>query len=350
MIGPLHPDSMAIRGVAGLVQYGRTDSRGELLLSGIMRGSLLVTLLSPVDEGISPPGRPFVVEGDGQILEFQLEVGGPSVEFVPVVGRISPIPAFRGVALLSLSEPLPHPMDGREMRALGIATSLVSGVEVVGGAFRARMNPHFPYLAIRIDDELGLYDNAGYLVSIGGLWRADLVIPTFRDKREAKLIVTAPTDYMDSLRLQVIWRDRGRLGSHDKYAVVGREVPITWPGTADRVWVIATARSNGGPLAALMEPQADLTNSLSLEVMPEVRVINTEGLEGFVALTPEGIGERKWVSLESLGNRSLPLFGSGRYEFAGMVDGKVRTQIVTVVSGRFVPVLELDARTVLSGQ
>jgi hypothetical protein len=243
-------------------------------------------------------------------------------------------------------------MDGREIRAGGIKSAIITDTQAIGSGYSARMHPDFRYIVISVSPEgadNSVYDNAGYLVKIGDSWRADLVQPVAKqDRVTARAVVSAAqAPGAHSPRLLVLWTERGRVMSTHVAVTLEQETKIDWPRAAERVWLIASAGMANREAACIAEPQAGKTTVLLLRQMPVVTV-SAEGLEGRVALTPEGIPEREWVSVASATQpgRLRPV-GAGRYEFAGIdAAGRVRTKVVIVPAGQ--PELRLDANEVLA--
>lgn len=98
-------------------------------------------------------------------------------------------------------------------------------------------------------------------------------------------------------------------------------------------------------MAGFVEPEAGKSYSIPLFRMPEVRLLNADGMSGRVSLAPKGLTPREW---SRLGGGTPKLAGAGIYEFSGMDDaGRIRSIDVIVRPGG--ATLDLDAKSVLSG-
>jgi hypothetical protein len=338
----------------GATRYVTTNERGEAVVAGISPGPLRIGPLPHFGDGVSFSTQAFTITQDSQTIRFSMpRVKGVHPEYVAVTGRIIPAPATTFLRIMAVDRPLPHPMDGREIRDSGIKSAIVSDTQVIGSAYSARMHPDFRFIVISVvpegsDDSV--YDNAGYLVRIGDAWRADLARPVENeDHVNAQAIVsTAEVPGASSPRLKVLWIERSRLRTRDVPATLNKELKIDWPRSAARVWLVATARLASREVACIAEPQAGATTILVLLATPVV-IVSADGLAGRVALTPEGIPEREWVGVTSAEQPGrVRTLGAGRYEFAGIdTNGRVRTKAIVVTGNQ--PELRLSAAEVLQG-
>ncbi|MCB9936124.1 MAG: carboxypeptidase regulatory-like domain-containing protein [Planctomycetes bacterium] len=349
-IGLEEPRSLseADRVQAGTTRYAVTDEDGEVAVDRLPRGSVRIELISPSMDGFAHPAGLFRLTNADQTLTYVLNAIDEEPGYVFVMGRIGPAPSSPTPALLCLDKPLPQPMDARTIKGSGIHYKMVKHAQALAGGYTARMHEEYPYVAVRVDDELGLYDNAGYVTRIGDMWRADLVIPPPpHDRATATLTVDTSESSISMRLLKVLWVEEGKMRGYGKPFELGREVEVMWPRTAERVWVVATADASGRRLAAMLEPRQGSSNTLTLEVMPPISLINTDGVSGWLALTPQNMMERDWISLSKSNSNGLTLYGAGIYELAGRdSNGKVRSLTINVQTG--MDTLELDAAAVLS--
>lgn len=335
------------QGQNGYFIRATTNVYGEAVVGGVVAGPIRVTLV-PSALRVSNSYKEFRITENGQVVLF--EVGGAiqlEVGYVRVVGTIVPIPTTKGLKIVALDRPLPRPMTGREMSAAGIKSSLVQDIQCVAGSYSALVNSGFPFLAAAIRDASDpVYANAGFLISNGDVWRGDLLLPLDGRHEEATVVLTADQEGPLPLpRVRVLWLEGGSTSSRDFKLDFNVPAQVSWPESASRVWIIATVQHEGRFMAGFVEPEAGKSYSIPLFRMPEVRLLNADGMSGRVSLAPKGLTPREW---SRLGGGTPKLAGAGIYEFSGMDDaGRIRSIDVIVRPGG--ATLDLDAKSVLSG-